>query len=267
MLAAYGLRFAHPLTGGLDDPPDSWPFVGFTRVSDTGYPAAEPLVLGDALAAMRFREGWLQVVNGEPPQIRCAASTLSDDALVHPYLSLPAAVINHWMGGLSLHAGAIVARSGAVVVTALKEGGKSTTMAAAAAAGLAVLTDDLLVIRGDAAMAGPRSVDLRPEAARQLGGRNLGLIGGRERWRLTLPQIAAEHHVTTVVELAWGHDVELLPVTPVERLDLLSSAAALGPQATSPERLLDVLALPTFRLTRPRRLDCLSDVLDVLASL
>lgn len=109
------------------------------------------------------------------------------DELVHPYLAPAAAVIARWLGRESIHAGAFAGRDTAWGLVGGRGAGKSSTLAWLARAGMEVLCDDMLVLEGRTPLAGPRSVDLREDAAARLGaGEEIGLTGARERWRLQL---------------------------------------------------------------------------------
>ena len=67
-----------------------------------------------------------------------------------------------------------------------------------------MFTDDMLIVAGFEAFAGPASVDLRDDAAERLGGTSLGVVGSRTRWRkmLTRPAVAAP--LGGWVELVWS---------------------------------------------------------------
>ena len=112
------------------------------------------------------------------------------DELVHPYLAPAAAVIGRWLGRESVHAGAIAVDGRALGVVGARGAGKSSTLAGWALDGGEVLCDDLLVLDGRTTFVGPRSIDLREDAAAQLGaGEPIGVTGARERWRLRLAPI------------------------------------------------------------------------------
>ena len=105
---------------------------------------------------------------------------------MHPYLAPVALVMARWLGREGFHGGGIVAGGGVWGVLGDKTAGKSTTLAWLAREGVGVVSDDVLVIDGGTALAGPRSVDLREEAAERLGvGEPMGRVGQRERWRFS----------------------------------------------------------------------------------
>ena len=266
MFAAYGFVFSHPDGGGVRVPPASWPAVRVEVLAAAPYPHAEPLVLSSSYVGMRFREGWLEVERGSST-LRAYGEDLAPHALVHPYLALPATALAHWSAAVPLHAGALVLPGGAVGVLAAKGGGKSTTMAAARQAGLPILTDDLLVLRNGMALAGPRSIDLRSEAARRFGGRPLGVIGGRARWRLDLQPVAPEVPLVALVELVWSDRPTVERLSAVERLDVLAASYALGSAVAPPAALLEVATLPMFRVGRPRELSAVGRALEFVTAL
>lgn len=264
--AAYGFAFDVPLPFGVAAPP-AWELVAVERHPGRPCPIEGVVHIGGDRAVLRAPEGWLELVDGPAPVVRCFGEAITDDALVHPYLALPAAVLNHWRGDVSLHAAAVVVGGAAVGLLAAKEGGKSTTAAAAAAAGFPVLCDDVLVVRAGRALAGPRAVDLRADAAARAGAPRLGRIGSRDRWRVRLPDVPAEVPLGALVELAWGDEVAVQRLPVDERLDLLVRSVALGADRAHAERLLDLLAVPAYRIVRPADPASVPAVVDALASL
>jgi len=95
--------------------------------------------------------------------------------------------------------------------------GKSSTLARLAADGYDVVSDDLLVIDGNAAFAGPWSLDLRPDAAARLDvGEDVGVLGARPRHRLVLPPLERRLVPTRWIVLACseGDRVEVREIPP-----------------------------------------------------
>src|SRR5262249_6109268 len=157
-----------------------------------------------------LQHGWVDLARAERRATFCLRTSLADGDLVHPYLAPAAAVAARWAGRESFHAGAVVVDGGAWGVLGDKETGKSSTLAWLALQGHEILMDDLLVLDGDDALAGPRCIDLREEPAARLGaGEPLGFVGLRERWRLTLDQVPARVPLHGWVTLAWGDRVEV----------------------------------------------------------
>lgn len=192
-------------------------------------------------------------------------------ALVHPLLTLVGGVFGRWRRALTLHGGAFVVGGAAWAVVAEKDGGKSTTLAGVADAGAAVLADDLVVVERGEALAGPRSVDLRPGAAQQLErGEHIGFVGGRHRHRVHLPEPPASAPLAGVVVLAWDDAAppKMSSLDVAERLRLLHVHLAwsvMGPPDA--ERMMDLVGLPVLRLARPRRWEVHDEVVQLLTGL
>jgi hypothetical protein len=117
---------------------------------------------------------------------------------------------------------------------------------------MTVMTDDVLAIAAGIALGGPRCIDLRPEASAHFdAGRDLGVIGYRERRRIDLGPCPAEVPLGGWVHLGWATEYGL------HRLDgaaaLRGLVASLGVNvAPDPVKLLDLTALPSRRFCRPR---------------
>ena len=110
-------------------------------------------------------------------------------------------------------------------------GGKSSLLAALAAGGTDVVCDDVLVLAGREAFSGPRTIDLREDAAAALGvGEEIGVAGARERWRLQLPPLGRPLSIGGWVFTDWADDVRM------ERLPASETLVRLYPTAASPCR-------------------------------
>jgi len=190
------------------------------------------------------------------------------DAIVHPVATTPLALLARWRGDAALHAGAVVHDGGAYGICGGRGAGKSTTLALLARRGLPIAADDLLVVRHGDVLAGPRCVDLRHDvAARFPDARFLGIVGARERHRLSTPPAPARVPLRGIFLLEWGTGPELKAslLTLEERASLvheLDYAALVG--LPHPEALLDLLALPMWRFTRPRDWAASTEALDHL---
>ena len=111
------------------------------------------------------------------------------ECVIAPHLTSAASTIATWTGRVAIHGGAFLHAGAAWVLLGDKGHGKSTTLGWLATAGVPVITDDLVVCDEGHVLAGPRCVrTCRPEPARWLeAGRDLGVIGTRERWRIDGP--------------------------------------------------------------------------------
>jgi hypothetical protein len=227
------------------------------------------LYVDDNGAVIRLAEGWLDVTRWPSPVIRYYLDRpLTDEALVHPYLAFPAAVVSHWLGRVALHAGALIVDGVAIAILGTKEAGKSSTMAAAARAGFDVLSDDLLVIDAGDALAGPRAIDLRADAADAFGeSRYLGTIGARERWRLPVSAGSPSAPLRAIVTLGWGDRIEARSLAMHERVGPVLESCALGAGWLSPSAAFDLFAVPAWEVLRPRDLDGIDDFVATIASL
>lgn len=250
---------------GLDDPepllvpvPTNWSSLEVVR-SVPGTNRRRPAELNRG--AVRFDEETAEVWISDTESIDIDRGSLqvhvrthkrlSDDALAHPYLGLPAAVANRWLGRHVLHGGAFLSEGVAWGVLGAREAGKSSTLGWLHQNGFAILSDDLLVLDETKVFAGPRCVDLRDDAAAHIGGENLGVLGSRERWRLRGPVVPPSVRLAGLVHLAWGDEVAVEALTPSERLVALFEHYVFR-EARQALPLLDLAALPAWRLTRPR---------------
>jgi hypothetical protein len=268
---AYGLE----LTGVpaaralLVDAPAAWPALELdVRLGSTpGRPADR---VGETSALLRLRSGGSVTIERAPARATYSfAARPADGTLVHPHLAGVAAVFAYWLGRETFHAGGFVAGGGVWGLLGDKEAGKSTLLASLARAGVPVMSDDLLVLDGGDALAGPRSVDLRAGAASALGaGEPLGVVGGRERWRMLLDPVAAELPIRGWVTLGWGEHVEVCPVQGSARLRTLAAHRGARLYPPQPELLIELSALPFLELIRPRdwssAADAVSRLLDAV---
>ena len=200
------------------------------------------------------------------------AMTLPEDptpeAVVHPLATTPLAILARWRGNPSIHAGAVLHEGGACVVCGHREAGKSTMLAMLAQRGLPIVADDLVVVDGGDVLSGPSCVDLRDEtAARFPEARFLGNIGQRDRYRLLTPPAPPRVPLRAVFLLGWSDEPvpEVTPLGLEERAGLVHlfdycRIAGLPAGAT----LLELLAVPMWRLTRPRSWEAADAVVDTL---
>jgi hypothetical protein len=174
----------------------------------------------------------------------------STDLLAHPYLGSIAAVFNRWGGREVFHAGAFVLAGRAWAVLGERTAGKSTLMAAMAQRHQAVLTDDILVVDGPAAFAGPRCVDLRDPLPG--GPAPTRTIRHHTRLRVELPPIDPRVPLGGWIFLSWGDRPALDPVGPADLLGRLAAGRLWRQLPSSPAGMLALAARPAWNLTRPR---------------
>jgi hypothetical protein len=178
-------------------------------------------------------------------------SEVPHSELVHPLLGRVASHVALAHGADGIHAGAIAGTGGAWAVVGPKGAGKSTLLASLATAGVPIVTDDVLVFRDGAAMAGPRCIDLRPDA--KGFGPGVDVRPSDPRHRISLPPIAAEHHLAGVIHLEWSSAEST--IEPLDHREAIRRLLILRSDKGYPRRpraLLNLAMLPTLVLKRPR---------------
>ena len=272
---SYGFRIAglSDEAGFLGPASPDWPLLQIARAS---VPAGAPR--GPGAGTVRVDEHTARLWIGERDWVEVDRATLtvrfatreplSDQAILHPFLGLPASFASHWLGRQVFHGGAFVLAGGAWALLGDKEVGKSSTLGALLGRRFDVLSDDILVVDGTTLFAGPRCVDLRDEAAAVLGGERLGIVGSRERWRLHSGDVGASASLAGVIHLEWGDRVAIEPLAAPQRLLGLITHSVVRPGAGAALALLELAVLPTWRFVRPRDLGALdgalSELLDAL---
>lgn len=268
---AYGFRFAYPDWEGqlsdLAELDDSHPEVQIRwRLAAS---IVDQEHVGDGVVRMGPPRGSSFEVTREPRAITFSlADEPNPDALVHPMGTVPLSVLARWRGDVTLHAGAFATDAGAWAVAGAREAGKSTMLATLGSAGHPILADDLVTVLDGAVWAGPRCVDLRPDVAERFpDARNLGLVGGRERFRLSTPAAPVSAPLRGIFLLDW-HDAPHAEVSPLPSsewlrwLYRLEYIGLLGP--ADPERLLALVGLPAWRVLRPREWDSAGQAVDAM---
>ena len=252
---AYGFR----LTGVADaaallvDAPEAWPQLDLMRVVQRGSRPDPEQVTEDAARLWLPGGAWATLDRARSSAWLAIPDEITDGAIVHPYLAPVALVMARWCGREGFHGGGIVAGDGAWGVLGDKTAGKSTMLAWMAREGVGVVSDDVLVIDGASTLAGPRSIDLREDAAARLGvGEPMGRVGLRERWRFTLPPVDPELPLCGWITLEWGDDVAIEPVRGAERLPALLPHRGVRLPPLDPSVLVRFSALPHLRFVRPR---------------
>lgn len=265
-VGAYGLRLAgvEEIAELFVPAPADW--VPLELVCRTGEPTETHERLEARRAVLRSSNGAAIEVDLEQARVVFTAPwgpTL--DEVVHPYLASVASVVAYWRNEESLHAGAFVTAEGAWGVVGEHEAGKSAILAALADRGLPVLTDDLLVLRRETALAGPRTLDLREDVAQALGvGASIGVVGTRERWRVTVGPVDAEVPLRGWVFLEWADRREIARLSSAEGLGRLVPQRGIRVPPGDPSALLELARLPSVVFRRPHDLDGLSEDLDRL---
>jgi hypothetical protein len=268
-VGAYGLTLPglDRCPGLLASPGSAWPDVHVDRGLVERQPS-RTRVDADA-AEVRLVDGGALLLDRVASRATVLTSApLSDDDLVHPYLAPVASYFAGWLGRHALHAGGVCIDGTAFAVVGAKEAGKTTTLAFLATQGCDVLADDMLVIDDGRALAGPRALDLRPDAVSELGldGRTRENHARGRRARLELGPVAHEVPLGGLLFLEWGESVALTPLRPSERLQRI--AAATSPRRPRGERApVDLARFPAWELRRPRTVEALPEVLDRLLAL
>lgn len=256
----YGLRL--PDLSGAHDllvaAPARWRPWRIVRQPGAGEPADGSI--GPERARLRVApQGSVVIDRATRTSVFTMPSPPTDTELAHPYLAATAAIAARWDGWQSFHAGGFVVAGRVWGVLGERGVGKSSLLAALARLGVPVASDDLLVIRDGLALAGPRCIDLREHSATGLRmGHTIGLVGTRERWRIPLPEVAAELPLAGWVTLEWGDRTSFQQVAPGERFPRLLENVTVVLEPPDPPSVLALSALPMVTLCRPRRLDALA---------
>jgi hypothetical protein len=245
-----------------DDAPE------YAVAAEIGRAEAQEERVDDARAELRLRSGGQIVVDRAAQTVLYRVPhAVRPDELVHPYLAPAAAVINRWLGRESLHAGAVAVDGRALGIVGAREAGKSSTLAHLALAGVDVVCDDMLIVDSGRPLTGPRSIDLRADAAERFGaGEAIGVTGARERWRLTLGATKPARLVGWVF-LAWGDAVAARPLPARERIPRIAQERGLRLPPVRPDSLLELAELPAWELSRPREWASLPRAADLLLEL
>lgn len=258
-LGAYGFRLTSPQAG--DPLPNlivvdsasprvevSWRHASTVR--DVEEVEAERVAYG-------FRGATTYYVERDPPAIRFDIPYVpSPAALVHPLLTIGVSVLARWRGDVTLHAGAFEAVTGGWGVMGAREAGKSSILASVGERGHPIVADDLLAVQSGMIWAGPSCVDLRPDTVGRFPRAvSMGMVGGRPRFRLATPAGRTRVPLRGFFVLEWGEDpaIRIEPLPPQERLQWLYRQEYIRLVGfPDPSKLLPLVALPAWRLTRPR---------------
>jgi hypothetical protein len=265
-LGAYGLRIlgVTGVEGSLVEVPDEWPAVELAV--EVGELDADEEHLDEDHARIRLRTGgWIEIDRDPGLATYMVAAALTPDELVHPFLAPVATIFSHWYGRESLHGGGIVLGEKVWGVVGGRLGGKSSLLAALAARGVDVVSDDVLVLEDFHALRGPRTVDLREDAAAALGlGEEIGVAGTRRRWRLKLPPLDRDLRLGGWVFTEWADDTELRRLPAADALVRLVGNRSISVPPRDPAVFLQLSALPAWELRRPRSWSALPGALEAL---
>jgi hypothetical protein len=261
-LGAYGLRLEgfHAADLLLVPADPAWPALAVRQETGRSEARDGRDVCTDTHARLQLQNGGEIVIDRHAGQaVFVVPLPLRTEELVHPYMAPVAAILAYWLGRESFHAGAFVHDGGVWAVLGDRESGKSSTLAWLALRGHPVVCDDMLILDGTTAFAAPRSIDLRPEAARQLGaGEALGVIGTRERWRMTVGPVDSGMPVRGWIFLAWGPRLEIERLPGSRRVARLAAHRGVRLQPVEAASLLELATLPAWELRRPQGWDSLS---------
>ena len=263
MPGAYGIALDGPwddAEGFLQPVPADWP--RYELLAREGNAVVAAARVGPAKALLGPPSGGSILVDREQRQIVVTSSPLRTPAeLIHPTLAHAAAIVAWWSGHESFHAGGFIVDGGAWGVVATQGGGKSSTLARLAGAGVPIVADDLVVVAAGSVFVGPRALDLRSDAARQLHvGAALGGTGARERWRLELGPCPVTVPLRGWFVLEWGEKVGARRLGGGELLQMLGAQRAVNLPPVDPALLIDLASLPAWSVERPLALESLPHV-------
>jgi hypothetical protein len=250
---AWGLRFPSLTSPGMPftEAPADWPEVEVSvRVQAN---PEQPAEWSSDRARHPLRGGHQIEIRREPLAVDLvlARPTLAE-CVVAPHMTSAAATIALWAGRPAIHGGAFIHEGGAWVLLGDKGHGKSSTLGWLARSGVPIVTDDLVVCDDGDVLAGPRCVDLRADLARHLStGRDLGVVGTRERWRIDVPRCPVRSPLRGWIFLEWGAEVAVERLSPVDRMSRLAQHRAIA-VPWDPMALLDLAARPAFGWRRPK---------------
>ena len=260
---AYGLRIEAPSFEGLIDRSHlveaqaSWPAweIGWEPLVDQSSgdtPVVESWSPDHATLAA-LPSGFITIDRAAARTTLHLPNAPTAATILHPYLASTGVVAGHWLGRAPFHAGAFVHGGRAWGVLGAKEMGKTSLLMCLHRSGVPVLADDVLVVEGRTAYSGPRCLDLRQSAAERFeAGEYLGVVGGRERWRVTLPPVPPDTPFGGWVLLDWTDELEVHRPDAAAKLTALLTHCGLTAPGVPTQGLLDLLGFPMIRFGRPR---------------
>lgn len=257
---AYGLRLPDLAASGLLNAGHAGaPLVRVDQRPGDGEEPTGMVRLAPGYARFEIEPGVAEVTRGGASDgrygtIEFATERPVDAAhLVHPFLARPVAMLSRWMGRHTFHGGAFLVGDGAWIVVGDREAGKSTLLATVAARGHPVMCDDVTVVEDGRVLAGPRTVDLRPDGGERISGAaDLGVVGLRQRARLVLGPVPAAAPVAGWVVPDWSESIGVEEMRLREHPVVVTRSMTLLLDPVRPEALLDLAARPMVRFARPR---------------
>ena len=230
----------------------SWPEIDVCVEFDTGF--ARKTEISERAALLPLVDyAWARLDRSQRSATLVTACD-DDGETLHPFLATAAVIFSWWLGRSAFHGGAVMdADRRAWGVLGNRGAGKSSTLAGLAAASLAIVTDDLLVVDGHRVFAGPRMIDLRPDAADALGFASSELVRRGERRRVVLGPAPAELPIAGWIFLAWGDEVSLRRLRPAEWL--ARATAQLNTITRVSPSLLSLADTRAYVMTRPMGLE------------
>jgi hypothetical protein len=216
----YGFRIgglAHP-SPLLQRVPSSWPLITVLLGESQG---ADETTISEIRATIALVSGGHILIDRATRTATFCTDGLSDDELIHPLFVPVASVMTSWGLGHAVHGGAFVVDNQAWVVFGERLAGKSTLLARLAAQDFPVLSDDLVAIRDESVLVGPRCIDLRediPGAASGVGSET----SGRTRRRIQLPPAATHVNLGGWIFLEWSSRSSVARLGPTEKLSRLA---------------------------------------------
>lgn len=250
-MGAYGIAIAGFGAAGLFECPVGWPTARLRQVVRA--PEAPSFQVTPDQAKVPLLGGGMWTFSRESFSGTLTTPRLLDaEELQHPGLAGAAAVLSHWLGRETFHAGAFVAHGGAWGIMGPKEAGKTTLLAHLHLLGTPVVSDDQLVVDASSmlVMAGPRGLDLRLEAAEHLA-LETRVVRQGERRRLPLGDVPPEIPLRGWIRLETGHGHSLTSVPPAARPRVLSASRTLKVLPSDPGALIRLADLPFFEFRRP----------------
>ena len=263
---AYGLRLSGTVGAErlLVRADEAWPAVDVSVEVGPGEPGPEQL--DDRQAWVNLRTGGRVHLEREPGRaVFKVPHPLAPDVLVHPYLAPVAAVSAQWYGRESLHSGAFALGEHVWGVVGSRRAGKSSLLAALAARDVDIVCDDVLVVDELDVFAGPRTIDLRADAAAMLeAGEAIGVAGARERWRLRLGPLDRRLRLAGWIFVAWAEATKITRLPATETLPRLLRNRGINVPPVDPGVFLQLSGVPAFELGRPKSWSAVPDALERL---